>query len=102
MPNSRQYHQLYATAKWRKLRKRQLQAEPLCRYCLRSGFVTPATVADHIQPHRGKEWLFFDIENLQSLCTPCHNTQKRQEEIGGFSTGAGVDGEPLDPNHPWR
>src|SRR6266404_1730756 len=31
----------------------QLRIEPLCRLCLEAGRVTPATVADHVTPHRG-------------------------------------------------
>ncbi|WP_327198035.1 HNH endonuclease [Sporanaerobacter acetigenes] len=27
---------------------------------------------DHIEPHKGNEDLFYDINNLQSLCKSCH------------------------------
>jgi len=40
----------------------------------------PATVVDHIIPHRGDEALFNDRNNLQSLCAPCHNRRKQRLE----------------------
>ena len=40
-------------------------------------------MVDHIIPHKGDEALFWDEDNLQSLCTPCHN-QKTAREDGGF------------------
>ena len=45
-----QYANWYADRKWRAKRAAQLQREPLCRYCQAQGKVTPADVADHIEP----------------------------------------------------
>jgi 5-methylcytosine-specific restriction protein A len=36
-------------------------------------------VVDHIIPHRGNRELFWDTENWQALCTPCHNRKTKQE-----------------------
>jgi hypothetical protein len=44
---------LYASAKWRRIRRIQLLAEPLCRLCAQRGIVTPADVVDHVIPHGG-------------------------------------------------
>jgi len=63
---------------WQKRREAQLRAEPLCAYCLRENCVTPATVADHIKPHRGDPVLFAGP--LQSLCATCHSSAKAKEE----------------------
>lgn len=60
------------------------------------------TVVDHITPHKGDEALFFDQGNLQTLCKPCHDGQKQLIEIHGFNTTAGLDGEPVHPDHPWN
>ena len=90
---------LYAHRRWKRLRRHQLMTEPLCRYCLRQGKVTPATVADHVVPHKGNINAFWCNE-LQSLCAPCHDSTKRQQEVRGFASGCGFDGMPLDPNHP--
>jgi hypothetical protein len=71
---------------------------PLCRHCLERGLVTPATVADHIRSHGG-DWNAFVMGELQSLCHGCH-CQKLADQNRGFQLGTGLDGLPLDPNHP--
>lgn len=98
-PQARIYRAWYKTARWRAIRTRQLAAEPLCRYCMRRGFITPATVCDHVQPHRGNAVLFHDGP-FQSLCAPCHDRSKRLEDERGFSAEIGVDGYPIDSRHP--
>ena len=60
-------------AKWRRARKLFLQRHPLCANCLSQGIVTPATVVDHIVPHRGDRALFWDENNWQPLCKNCHD-----------------------------
>lgn len=60
-------------AKWRRARKRFLQRHPLCANCLSRGVLTPATVVDHIVPHRGDRALFWDENNWQPLCKNCHD-----------------------------
>lgn len=45
--------------------------------CLESEAVTPAEVVDHITPHKGDESLFFDPNNLQSLCKSHHDREKK-------------------------
>jgi 5-methylcytosine-specific restriction endonuclease McrA len=65
---------------WQKRREAQLREFPLCCFCVRKGFVTPATVADHITPHRGDPALFDGP--LQSLCAACHSSDKAKEEAG--------------------
>ncbi len=66
--NSRGY-----TSKWRKLSKLYLNKHPLCVECKRKGKLTPATVVDHIIPHRGNEELMWSESNWQSLCKKCHD-----------------------------
>lgn len=91
---------LYDRQRWQNLRRHQLRTHPLCAFCLKQGIVTPATVADHIEPHNddiNKFWL----GKLQSLCASCHSGAKQQIETQGFANGCGVDGMPLDPRHPF-
>lgn len=59
--------------RWQKVRKMYLRENPLCVECLRVGIITPATVVDHINPHRGDQDKLWDSDNLQSLCESCHN-----------------------------
>ena len=37
---------------------------------------------------------------LQSLCVPCHDVAKRQQELKGYQAEIGCDGWPIDKNHP--
>lgn len=60
-------------ARWRRERERFLRSNPLCVHCRSEGRLVPATVVDHIVPHRGDEKLFWDRENWQSLCKRCHD-----------------------------
>jgi len=54
------------TARWRRLRKHQLKAEPLCKFCLERGIVTAANVVDRVVPHRG-DWTKFVTGRLQLM-----------------------------------
>ena len=76
-----------------------MRTEPLCAFCLQQGKTVPAVVADHVIPHRGDINLFW-TGRLQSLCAPCHDTLKRQQETRGWMDGVGIDGMPLDRRHP--
>lgn len=60
-------------ARWRKARTAYLQRNPLCNECMKHGTITPATVVDHIIPHRGDRKLFWDEQNWQPLCKSCHD-----------------------------
>lgn len=91
----------YNTARWKALREQQLQDEPLCRYCEEQGRVQSANTADHIEPVAERPDLAFDQDNLQSLCGTCHSAIKQAEERTGHRRGCDVDGQPLDPHHPW-
>lgn len=66
--------------RWQQARAQYLRAHPLCCYCEREGLVTPATVVDHIIPHRGDERLFWDESNWAPLCARCHSSTKAREE----------------------
>ena len=99
-----QFAHLYSNPLWRNvLRPAQLAKEPTCRICRSKGRTTAATVADHVIPHRGEWSLFADPDNLQSLCKPCHDSEKQADERRGYSLACGVDGWPLDRKHPiWQ
>ena len=92
---------LYDSPRWRKLRAFVLAEEPLCRLCAEMGRDTPANTVDHIQPHKNNPNLFFDRNNLQSLCASCHSRHKRIQENSGLLPGCDINGFPIDPNHNW-
>lgn len=92
----------YGLLRWKKRRKAQLRAHPLCAIHLRKSEVVPATTVDHVDPHYGDRHK-FEYGALQSLCTPCHDSIKKIVEQRGYSTEIGPDGWPTDKNHPcWR
>ena len=93
------YHHLYNTKEWKARRKAQLEEFYLCAFCEAMGIIRSATVADHIEPHKGDLTLFFEGE-LQSLCKAHHDSAKQSEERRGFSTACDLDGYPVDPKHP--
>lgn len=64
----------YSTA-WDKARAAFLAKHPKCVKC-----GEPATVVDHITPHRGYMRLFWDRKNWAPLCAHCHNSTKQSEE----------------------
>ncbi|MCJ8138421.1 HNH endonuclease [Falsirhodobacter halotolerans] len=71
----------YHTARWQKLRKGVLVRDLFtCQRCGRIEGNTSLLVADHKEPHRGDETLFWDAGNLQCLCQSCHSSDKQQEE----------------------
>ena len=64
MTNKPEWQRWYNSKQWKALRKYQLAREPLCRMCGASGRLTPATVVDHVTPHKGDYGLFLDGDNL--------------------------------------
>ena len=96
---AKQYRRWYGLKRWKDRRKEQLIASPLCQMCERQGLTTAATVADHIEPHRGDEDLFWFGE-LQSLCKQHHDSAKQFEENRGYGGEVDLAGYPLDPRHP--
>lgn len=77
----------YSTARWRALRIRILTRDRFTCQWPGCGLMTGDTsmlVADHKQPHRGGEALFWDEGNLQTLCKPCHDRHKQRAERAGI------------------
>jgi 5-methylcytosine-specific restriction enzyme A len=84
--------------RWRRYRLAQLQAFPLCAFCLELGRLTPATVVDHKRRHAGHaDPLFWDRANFQSLCKPCHDAVKQALDRTGRARGYDENGLPLYP-----
>jgi len=97
---------LYDTARWKRVRRRQLARELFCRSCAEEGRDELATQVDHIVPlERGGAP--FDPENLQSLCATHHSMKTNLFDKNGRDwsehalVGCFEDGSPRDPDHPW-
>jgi 5-methylcytosine-specific restriction protein A len=70
--------------RWRKARIAFLRRNPLCVQCKQEGRLTPATVVDHVIPHKGNRELFWAEDNWQALCASCHSAKTARED-GGFN-----------------
>jgi hypothetical protein len=92
-PEDRTFYQSKA---WFRARGQVLKRDPVCVECR----AEKATHCDHIKSRRLFPELALDIGNLRGLCTTCHNSRSARQysDVGGV----GLDGEPLDPNHPWH
>jgi 5-methylcytosine-specific restriction protein A len=105
-----EYRKLYSTKQWRILREQALLRDGFrcqhkgCGVILKRGRTSPrSAVVHHIKPHKGDLELFYDINNLSSVCWTCHSGDIQSIEGKGFDTEIGEDGWPTDPNHPvWR
>ena len=65
---------------WQKARRFFLKRHPWCVRCKEKGRLVPATVVDHIKPHRGNPDLFWDEKNWQPLCKSCHDHKTMTED----------------------
>lgn len=101
-PMKQEFKKLYNSSAWKRLRAAQLAKHPLCKTHLELGRTVVANTVDHEKPHRGNEGLFFDADNLQSLCKPCHDAHKQRLEKTGTVVGCDAKGIPLDTRHHWR
>ena len=81
--NRQSYHMWYSSTRWRKLRLIWLKSNPLCVYCQEQNKLIPAQVVDHIRPHKGDIYMFYSVDNLQSLCKRCHDIKTASID-GGY------------------
>lgn len=69
-------------SRWDKYRKWFL-SQPENAVCKMPGCNQPATVVDHVVPHKGNQELFWLESNHQGLCKRCHDSKTARED-GGF------------------
>ncbi|MEO3988081.1 HNH endonuclease [Plesiomonas shigelloides] len=88
-------------SRWNRERQSYLRTHPLCEWCSQQGQVIPATVVDHIQPHRFKEALrsgdkaaiakaqklFWDTSNWQRRCKLHYDSTRQRSEKSGRLQG---------------
>lgn len=73
----------YALARWKRLRLATFRRDDFtCQMpgCGRLEGNTALLVADHIERHQGDEALFWNPDNIQTLCKPCHDGTKQAQE----------------------
>ncbi|RCW38675.1 HNH endonuclease signature motif containing protein [Marinilabilia salmonicolor] len=69
----------YNTKNWRELRQIALAQNPLCELCKKAGRLTPAKEVNHIIPAEEDISKFFDLNNLQPLCSFHHRSITRRD-----------------------
>jgi len=74
----------YKSKRWQRLRKiKMIQSNGLCERCLKKGIYNPVKVIHHKEYITDKNYeddnIFFDIDNLESLCQECHNREHHGE-----------------------
>jgi hypothetical protein len=95
----RQWQHLYNDPRWHAIRAKQLAEHPLCERHEKRGELIEATVAHHVEVHKGDPALFFRGP-FESLCKRCHDGEAQQEEKRGYASRVGADGWPVDKRHP--
>lgn len=72
--------------RWQAARKTFLSRSEnaLCRPCLKKTppQVTASTVVDHVKAHKGDQVLFWDTNNWQPSCAPCHDARVDEGDFG--------------------
>jgi 5-methylcytosine-specific restriction protein A len=66
-------------SRWRRVRAAYLARHPWCVPCQAAGRLKPATIVDHVVPHRGDPVLFWDEGNWAAMCKPCHDAKTARE-----------------------
>ena len=70
---------IYNSRQWRKLRQMVLHNQPICVMCEQKNIYTTANTIDHILPIN-KGGAVWSIDNLQSLCSSCHNKKSARDK----------------------
>jgi 5-methylcytosine-specific restriction enzyme A len=65
--------ELYGSIRWQKVRKLKLTITPMCERCVPITSLSVATEVHHKVPVLERPDLGLDLDNLESLCGPCHD-----------------------------
>lgn len=74
------------TGRWDKASKTFIARHPLCRYCEVGAYgparVAPASLTDHLYPHRTFDGVFWLTRLWVPCCTDCHAAKQATERKG--------------------
>jgi len=91
--DSAEWQRLYKTARWRRVRERVLNEQPLCQWCLEREIVTVANEVHHVEPHKG-DMVKFWSGPFVATCKSCHSRRGQREDLGQETVRFGPDGWP--------
>jgi 5-methylcytosine-specific restriction endonuclease McrA len=80
-PRLRQAKAIRSSARWQRVRALKLSRDPLCEdpYGHHAGQTMTATEVDHRLALRDRPDLAWTLDNLASLCGPCHDHKSAAE-----------------------
>jgi 5-methylcytosine-specific restriction protein A len=85
----------YSQPAWYRIRTKALMRDGYtCRMCKANIRGKGLAHVDHIIGRRKRPDLALSIDNLQSLCMPCHNSTKQVIEKNADKPAIGMDGFP--------
>jgi len=77
--------ELYTSAKWKRKREAILKRDAYrCVECKKYGRITQAVLVHHIKPFEEYPELALDSNNLESLCSACHNMKHPEKGTSGL------------------
>ena len=84
--SSKQGDPFYVSPEWRRVRDKRLKADRyICQecgvVCLGKRRNKPAPQVDHIKPRKTHPALELDMDNLRTLCHPCHSKRTRADQL---------------------
>ena len=96
-------YRFYNQAEWRVARAQALHdGGHKCARCGTSLIGRGKTaIVHHRKELKRSPALRSEPQNLQPLCTECHNVTHAAMKGGKPVRGCDVDGFPIDPSHPW-
>ena len=75
----------YNCKRWKDLRKYKKNINPFCERCLLKGKYNPAYIVHHkeyiTQDNYMDDNVFYNIDNLESLCLECHNKEHFSDKV---------------------
>lgn len=78
----------YNSQRWKKLRKFKKQVNPFCERCFAKGKYIPTYIVHHKEYINEDNYMddnvFFNLDNLESLCKSCHNAEHFGEKCSYF------------------
>jgi 5-methylcytosine-specific restriction protein A len=84
----------YNTSEWKSLRLIALSENPLCSLCLLENKLVASVEVNHIIPANEDKSKFFDLNNLQPLCSYHHRVITRRDN-SKYGYKRGVEGEKI-------
>lgn len=64
---------MYNTKRWKNISQYKKNINPICEMCEEEGFVIRGELVHHIKDGEKFKNIFYNLDNLKTLCKSCHN-----------------------------